>query len=128
MKIIVFFLFFICVIPNVFPCGRKEKKNSQPVTVESANTEGRSNTMTNNVIKITGRVRIFGNEPHTFAGIVDENGTEFAVYPPEQEEKLRNLQGHLIEFTVVFLDEPKGEGALYLKGGTVNPLEWSIIR
>jgi len=81
-----------------------------------------------NMTKITGRVKIYGNEPHTFAGIVDEKGTEFAVYPPEQEEKLRQLQGYLIEFTVIFLDEPKGEGALYLKGGTVNPLEWSIIR
>ena len=120
MKPVVFLLFFMCIIPNVFPCGKKE--------VKSAGAEGRSNTMTNNVIKITGRVAIFGSEPHTFAGIVDENGTEFAVYPPEQEAKLRKLQGYLIEFTVVFLDEPKGEGALYLKGGTVNPLEWSIIR
>jgi hypothetical protein len=125
MKIIVFLLFFICVIPNVFPCGKKEKNNVQPVTVESAGAEGRG---TGNMSKITGRVKIFGNEPHTFAGIVDENGTEFAVYPPEQEEKLRKLQGHLIEFTVIVLDEQKGEGSLYLKGGTINPLEWSIIR
>jgi len=113
MKQIIFLLFFICIIPNAFPCGKKEKKNSQASTVE---------------IKIIGRVKIFGNEPHTFVGIVDEKGTEFAVYPREQEEKLRKLQGHLIEFTVIVLDEPKGEGSLYLKGGTVQPLEWSIIR
>ena len=128
MKLIVFLLFFICIIPNIFPCGRKEKNNVQPVTVENVNAEGRSGTKTENMIKITGRVKIYGSEPHTFAGIVDEKGSEFAVYPPEQEEKLRKLQGHLIEFTVIFLDEPRGEGSLFLKGGTVNPLEWSIIR
>jgi len=120
MKAIVFLLFFIFIIPNVFPCGKKDSQ-----AVESVDTEGRG---TNNMIKITGRVKIFGNEPHTFVGIVDEKGTEFAVYPREQEEKLRKLQGHLIEFTVIILDEPKGEGSLYLKGGTVQPLEWGIIR
>jgi len=60
--------------------------------------------------KLTGRVQIYGNVPHTYLGIVDEKGIEFAVYPPEQEEKLRGLQGHLIEFTVIFLYKPQGEG------------------
>jgi len=78
--------------------------------------------------RITGRVQIYGNEPHTFVGIVDENGAEYAVYPSSTEDELRSLQGHLIAFTVVFLDGPKGEGGLYLKGGTVTPLSWEIIR
>ena len=128
MKSIIFLLLFVSIIPNVFSCGKKEKKNYQPLTVENLSTEDQTNTGTENMIKLTGRVQIYGSEPHTFVGIVDERGTEFAVYPPEQEEKLRRLQGHLIEFTVIFLDEPKGEGALYLKGGTINPIEWSIIR
>ena len=85
-------------------------------------------TNRDNTAKITGSVRIYGSEPHTFVGIVDENGIEYAVYPPSKEEELRKLQGYLIAFTVVFLDEPKGEGGLYLKGGTVTPLSWEIIR
>jgi hypothetical protein len=89
---------------------------------------GQRGTNEENTAKITGSVRIFGSEPHTFVGIVDENGTEYAVYPASQEAELRKLQGHLIVFTVVFLDEPKGEGGLYLKGGTVTPLSWEIIR
>jgi len=128
MKVIVFLLFFLLIIPNAFSCGRKEKNNSQPLKVENVNTEGQSGTGTENMTKLTGRVQIYGSEPHTFVGIVDENGTEFAVYPPEQEEKLRKLQGHLIEFTVIFLDEPQGYGSLFLKGGTVNPVKWEIIR
>jgi len=125
MKPIVFLLFFTFIMPGVFPCGKKEKNIVQPASAETVITEGQG---TGNMTKIIGRVQIYGSEPHTFVGIVDEMGTEFAVYPPEQEEKLRQLQGRLIEFTVIALDEPKGEGGLYLKGGTVNPLEWSIIR
>jgi hypothetical protein len=128
VKAIVFLLFFTFIIPNVFACGRKEKKNSPPVTVENFSTEGQNNSGTGNVIKLIGRVQIYGNEPHTFVGITDEKGTEFAVYPPEQEEKLRQLQGRLIEFTVIVLDEPRGYGSLFLNGGTINPIEWSIIR
>jgi len=77
---------------------------------------------------ITGMVQIYGNEPHTYVGIVEGNGTEYAVYPRSSEDELRRLQGHLIEFTVIFLDEPKDEGGLYLKGGTVTPLSWEILR
>ena len=128
MKPIVLLFFFICITPGVFPCGKKEKNDPQPVTAESASAEKQTNSGAGSTIKFTGRVRIYGSEPHTFAGIVDEKGTEFAVYPPEQEEKLRKLQGHLIEFTVILLDEPKGEGSLYLKGGTVTPLTVTVIR
>jgi hypothetical protein len=128
MKVIVFLLFFLFIIPNAFSCGRKEKNNSQPSKIESVNTEEQSGTGAEDMKKIIGRVQIYGSEPHTFVGIVDENGIEFAVYPPEQEEKLRILQGHLIEFTVTFMDEPQGYGSLFLKGGTINPVKWEIIR
>ena len=128
MKTIVFLLFFIIIIPNVFPCGKKEKNVVQPVSAETISTGDQIIAQTGNMVKITGRVKIYGSEPHTFVGIEDERGTQFAVYPPEQEEKLRQLQGRLIEFTVIMLDKPMGEGGLYLKGGTVNPVEWSIIR
>ena len=79
-------------------------------------------------MKIRGQVRIYGNEPQTFAGIVDENGTAYSIYPPEREKELRQLQGHLIEFTVILLDEPRGYGSLFLRGGTVTPLSWVIIQ
>ena len=77
---------------------------------------------------IIGRVEIYGNEPHTFVGIVDENDIQYAVYPPDREAELRRLQGRLIDFTVIMLDEPRGEGGFYLKGGTVTPVKWEVIR
>ena len=125
MKVIVFLLFFVFVIPGAFPCGKKEKSNAQPVSAETVSTEGQG---TKNLIKIIGRVQIYGSEPHTFVGIVDERENEYAVYPPEKENELRRLQGHLIEFTVVFLEKPQAYGSLFLKGGTVTPVTWEIIR
>jgi hypothetical protein len=114
----------------MFPFGKKEKKNgaehsSNSSTAETAAIESLPTAQT----KILGRVQIYGNEPHTFVGIVDQNGTEYAVYPSSQEEELRKLQGYLIEFTVVFLDEeePQSYGGLFLKGGTVTPVTWEIL-
>ena len=113
---------FFLVTFNVFPSGKKDTMNTSEInTVNQTISNG-------DVIKIVGRVQIYGNEPRTFAGIVDQTGTEYAIYPPAQEEKLRTLQGHLIEFTVIFMDEPKSYGSLFLKGGTVEPITWEIIR
>jgi len=129
MKVIVFLLFFIFILHNVFPCGKKEARNPQPLPAASPDiSAGQVNTGTNNMTKLTGRVQIYGSEPHTFVGIVDENGKEYAVYPREKEEELRKLQGYLIEFTVIFQDDPQAYGSLFLKGGTVTPVKWEIMR
>ena len=111
MKFVLISIVFIFISFTVFPSGIKDDGN----TVETT------------YVKITGMVQVYGNTPHLFVGIVDENGTEYAVYPPAQEDKLKALQGHLIEFTVIFLDPPRGFGSLFLKGGTVEPVKWEII-
>jgi len=129
MKLIVFLLFFVFILPNVFPCGKKEVNNPQPLPAEIPDVVKEEVIIgMEKTAKLTGRVQIYGSEPHTFVGIVDGNDNEYAVYPPEKENELRKLQGHLIEFTVVFLDEPQGYGSLFLKGGTVTPVTWEIIR
>ena len=87
-----------------------------------------TNESSENTMKITGRVETFGNVPHTFVGIVGEDGIQYAVYPPAQEEQLKSLQGHLIEFTVILLEEGRGYGSLFLRGGTVTPLSWEILQ
>jgi hypothetical protein len=113
------FILFAFAVLSVFSCGTVAGDQLEP---------GEPGSSGGNTIKITGTVQIYGNEPHTFVGIVDESRVEYAVYPPSKEAELRKLQGHLIEFTVIMLDEPKGEGSMYLKGGTVTPLSWEIIR
>jgi hypothetical protein len=75
---------------------------------------------------ITGRVQIYGNEPHTFAGIIDEKGVAYAAYPQEKAKELEKFQGRLIEFEVEFVDDPQ----IYnrLEGGVITPLKWRIIK
>jgi len=118
------FILFALAVFSVFSCGTA---SGEQLEQGSAGNSPPGSSV-ENTARITGTVHIYGNEPHTFVGIVDENGTEYAVYPPSKEAELQKLQGHLIAFTVIMLDGPKGEGGLYLKGGTVTPLSWEIIR
>ena len=85
------------------------------------------NTNAENSSVITGSIVIYGNEPHTYVGIVDSNGTAYNVEPRSTANELRNLQGHLIEFIVIFPEEQiQGYGSL--PGGTVTPISWKILR
>ena len=80
------------------------------------------------LITVRGRVAVFGNEPHAYVGIEREDGSAtYAVYPPSKERELLRLQGHLVDFSGVLLDEPRGEGSLYLRSGTIDPLSWKIV-
>jgi hypothetical protein len=76
---------------------------------------------------IRGRVRVWGSEPHTFAGIETTDDKRYAVFPAEKEKEIRDLQGNLIEFTVIFSEKPQGYGSLFLPDGTVTPLSWRIL-
>jgi hypothetical protein len=99
---------------GLFACGTRQAANKA--------AEDKMDTQI-----ITGTVHIYGSEPHTYAGIVSDDGKTYAVYPREKEVEIRSLQGRLIEFTVRFLKEPAGEGSLYLRDGTVTPLSWRIL-
>jgi hypothetical protein len=51
--------------------------------------------------KITGAVRIFGSEPHTYAAIQDEkDGKVYLIDDSAMEQELRAMQGKRIEFTI----------------------------
>jgi hypothetical protein len=74
------------------------------------------------------RVGVYGSEPHTYVGILNEgDGKLYAVYPPAQEAELRTLQGERLEMTLRFLEKPQGYGSLFLKDGTVSPVSWNIL-
>jgi len=111
MKTIIFVIVFTALI--VFSCrtvNSTEKTNAENISME-------------NTSKIIGRVVIFGNEPRTDVGIVDTDGIEYAVFPRSVGNELRQLQGNLIEFTVILLDEPQIVG---FRGGTVTPIKWEF--
>ena len=126
MKLVIFTLFFIFIMLNTFSLQNKEMDKTHNTSVENGKISS-SNGMGNTTI-IVGKIQIYGNEPHTFVGIIDENGMEYAVYSLLYEDELRKLQGYLIEFKVVMLDKPHGYEGLLLKGGTVTPIIWKVIK
>ena len=129
MRLLFFTLFSIVAVSGCISFGAGEKARNPPNNdAEAVGAANPADANMGGTAKIIGTIQVFGNEPRTFVGIVDQDKTEYAVYPPSREEELRRLQGHLIEFTVVFLDEPHGPGSLFLKGGTVTPIKWEIIQ
>ena len=130
MKNTIFILVFILTVLNIFPSGRRENMNATPNlpgdNAETINAGNQIEENKENIVKIVGRVEVYGHEPETFVGIIDVNDVQYAVFPPSMEEELSKLQGHLIEFTVVLLDEPQGFGSFFLRGGTVTPIKWEL--
>ena len=132
MKIWAFIFFFFFIPLSLFSFGRRERESdlqndSQYPPVEYIDSINQVDDDMDSTMKIVGRIQIFGNVPHTYVGIVDEDGTQYSVYPPLQDDHLRMLQGRLVEFSVVLLDEGQGYGSLFLRGGTVTALSWEII-
>jgi hypothetical protein len=138
MKLLFFVVLLVLAAANTFPAGRRKVQDGQESSavpaadipdrvLETGDQADVAVNEVNDIKKIVGQVQIYGSEPHTFAGILDENGVEYSIYPPEKEKEIRSLQGHLIEFTVVVLEEPRGFGSLFLKGGAVTPVEWKIL-
>ena len=92
----------------------------------SSDGNGSSGKATAQIIR--GRVKVYGNEPHTYAGIETEDKTKiYAVSPKEIDTIIRELQGHLIDFKVMMITNPEGEASMYLKDGTVKLISWKII-
>jgi len=107
----VFLLVFLFTALNVFALGKKEKNPAG---------KGRKTTL-------VGRVVVYGNEPHTFVGIVDEHDVAYSIYPSNNDAELRKLQGNLIEFTVILLDEPQDYAGMVL-GKTLTLIDWKVIK
>ena len=122
MKVLNLTLLFFIIIFNLFSFGKRETVTSHPLDGSFPS----EHLNTGNSINISGRVQIYGNEPHTFVGIVSEDRKVYSVYPQSQEQVLMGLQGYLINFTVVLLDEAQGYGSLFLRDGTVTVISWKI--
>jgi hypothetical protein len=107
MKLIHKVLIFTIITGIFFLTGCKETKESSNSGKKSA--------------EITGVVMIYGNEPHTFAGIKSDDGRVFMVDEKHQKE-FAGLQGEHYRFTG-YIETNKGEtGSLFI------PVKWEIIK
>ena len=129
MKFILFLsIFILAASGSVFALSRRDIGNDSTSQKEENTPLTEKQNLMENTLTITGKVQIYGNEPNTFVGIISEDGVEYSVYPQSEEEKLRAFQGNLLEFTVILLEEGRGYGSLFLRGGTVTPVSWKIIQ
>jgi hypothetical protein len=124
MKNIGYHLFAVFTLLIVLSCATVNRTETAVEVVNEVVVEEK----VEDTIQITGRIVIFGNEPFIYAGIVAEDGLNYAIYPEETERELMALQGYLIEFTVIPMEEEKVYGSLFLRGGTVKPISWEIVR
>jgi hypothetical protein len=73
---------------------------------------------------ITGMIKIYGNEPHTWVGIETiPDGKIYVVQPPEKAAELRGQQGRLIEFKVVLEEMQMPLGG----DGTATVISWRVV-
>lgn len=73
----------------------------------------------NMIAEIIGLVKVYGNEPHTFAGIAADDGKIYEVDAKYQNE-FRNLQGARYRFTGYIITGKGKTGYLFI------PVEWAI--
>lgn len=101
-----------CIIGSLFAFSGREKMEAtalQPVTV-------------------VGLIGVYGNEPHTWLGFVDQKGKEYALdATPEMIKELRSLQGILLEISGFLETVPEGQllGYQILSGGTIEVEEFA---
>ena len=102
---------------NAYPFPKRETAPPPPA-IENERTNERT---------IIGRIVMFGNEPFSYAGIVDQEGIEYFIYPREEGDSMRMYQGHLIRFIVISVQENPSYESSNFRGGQVRILSWSLL-
>ena len=110
MKRIVGILMFVLILPSFALGGRDKVESAQllPVTV-------------------VGQIGVYGNEPNTWLGFVDQKGVEYALdATADMLQELRGMQGLILEITGELDAIPEGqpEGFQALSGGTLHVQEF----
>jgi len=116
-------MFIIFIVFNLLSCSIISNKN--------INTD---NSFLHYDIRLANRmlgmVKIYEDELNPYVGIINLSGNEYAVYPNTIECELRELQGHIIQFTYVHIHHNNPEvygGYLQLRDKTIMPISWDVI-
>lgn len=90
---------------------------------------GREKTETVQLQQVTvvGQIGVYGNEPHTWLGFVDQQGVEYALdATADVLQELQKMQGLILEITGELDAIPEGQpvGFQALSGGTLHVEEF----
>lgn len=78
-------------------------------------------------VTVVGQIGVYGNEPHTWLGFVDQKGVEYALdATADMLQELRGMQGLILEITGKLDAIPEGQPAGFqaLSGGTLHVQEF----
>jgi hypothetical protein len=97
-------------------------------TVISASAFGSRDSATAKNQVIRGTVRIIGSEPHTAVAITTEDGGKsYLAVSQKNDKEIRDLQGHLIDFTVSPVSKPDLPIPPGIDGA-VEVVSWKIVK
>ena len=86
-------------------------------------------------VTVKGMIRVYGNEPFTFIGIVCDSGEQYSLKGDiEVLKALRNIQGKKVQIKGLLetLEKTDEEKAVLLvpntlKNGNLNVIEWKLV-
>ncbi len=83
----------------------------------------------NNIVKVKGYIRVYGNEPFTFIGLKTDNNKEYSLTAPDEVLKeLRASQGKKIEIIGLLIQKDEENFELnMLKDGRIEITEWKFV-
>ena len=77
---------------------------------------------------VTGRIKVYGNEPFTFLGIVTEDGLKYTLKAEKKVlDKIQNAQGHLVEIKGKIEIEKDNSGN-QIKNSYLIVEDWKIVK
>ena len=121
-------LVIIYICAEGFAAAPVLKKNE---AVPMRNQESEEKQSTQQVdVEISGHISVYGSEPHTFIGIVSDDGRQYTIKAdPDVLKELRLLQGKHIRFTgsVVSVKDEAGFSFQMLKDGVFVLEVWGVI-
>lgn len=80
-------------------------------------------------VTVVGQVGVYGNEPHTWLGFVDNKGVEYGLEASSADlAELRKFQGYLLEVTGLLEPAREGDFVVFqsLSGGKIYVEKYKI--
>lgn len=89
------------------------------------NNTVRKENSSSQTISFTGQIKIYGNEPHTYVGVVSSDGAKYIVDQAYQNA-LRELAPGVYKFTG-YINKTTDTPALFVQDGIFVPIRYTRI-
>ena len=81
-----------------------------------------------NLDTVTGRIKVYGNEPFAILGIITDDGLTYTLKAEKDVlNKIQNAQGHIVQIKGK-VEIVKDDSSNQLKNGYLIVLDWKIVK